>query len=141
MVIDRGQRRDTDRAPATLYLYNLEGRELWRQEQPEGSWAAAAIPINWLGTDALEGALIYNRGPHEHAAIYDGEGNILDTFQMRYTTDRPDVDRQYYCTRADVWGDSRDEVIFFGSAGACVYANARPTAIPTLYNNTLYPGM
>jgi len=31
-----------------------------------------------------------------------------------------------------VWGDSRDEVIFSGSRGVCIYANARPLAIPTL---------
>ena len=42
---------------------------------------------------------------------------------------------------ADVWGDSRDEVLLFGARGCCIWANARPLAIPTLYNNTLYPGM
>jgi hypothetical protein len=144
MAIDRGQRRaqgSPDRHPATLYLYDLDGRERWRRVQPEGSWAAAMVPIDWLGGGAPEGALVYNRGPQEHAAIYDGDGHIVDTFQMRYTSDLPGAEPQYYCTRADVWGDSRDEVIFFGSAGACIYANARPLAPPTLYNNTLYPGM
>lgn len=46
-----------------------------------------------------------------------------------------------YGSRADVWGDSREEVILFGSKGCCIWANARPLAVPTLYNNTLYPGM
>jgi len=32
-------------------------------------------------------------------------------------------------------------VILFGSRGCCLYANTRPLAIPTLYNNNLYPGM
>jgi hypothetical protein len=42
---------------------------------------------------------------------------------------------------ADVWGDSRDEVILFGSRGFCVYANARPYEKASLYNMNLYPGM
>jgi hypothetical protein len=42
---------------------------------------------------------------------------------------------------ADVWGDSREEVILFGSRGFCVYSNARPLEKPSLYNMTLYPGM
>lgn len=46
-----------------------------------------------------------------------------------------------YCTRADVWGDGRDEVIVFGSHTARIYANSRPSAISTHYNQTLYPGM
>jgi len=37
--------------------------------------------------------------------------------------------------------DGRDEVILFNRRGLCIYANARPAAIPTLYNETLYPGM
>jgi hypothetical protein len=62
---------------------------------------------------------------------------------MEHTPDRTEEERRAgcYCTRADVWGDSRQEVIMFGSRGACIWANARPLAIPTLYNNTLYPGM
>ena len=144
MTIDRGQRYQVggeERSPATLYCYDLDGRELWNRVQPAGSWAAAIVPINWRGTDEPTDVLVYNRGPEAHAAIYDGHGEIVDTFQMRYTSDLPGVEPQYYCLRADVWGDSRDEVIFFGSAGASVYANARPLALPTFYNNTLYPGM
>ena len=47
----------------------------------------------------------------------------------------------HYCYRADVFGDSRDEVIVVGWKGVRIYANARPLAIPTLYNSTLYRGM
>ena len=144
MVIDRGQpREDGVRAPAILYLYDLDGQEIWRREQPEGSWAAACVEINWLGPGAPQGVMVYSRGPGQPAAIFDGDGNIVDTVSMQHTPDRSEEDRQahFYCTRADVWGDSRDEVIFFGSRGACIHANARPLAIPTLYNNTLYPGM
>ena len=144
MVIDRGQPRDGgDRAPAVLYLYGLDGREIWRREQPAGSWACAIVGIDWLGGGAPECVLTYSRGPGQPAAIYDGDGNIVDTFIMQSTPDRTDADRQahYYGSRADVWGDARDEVILFGSRGACIYSNARPLAIPTLYNNNLYPGM
>ena len=46
-----------------------------------------------------------------------------------------------YAILADVWGDSREEMILFGSRGFCVYANARPLEKPSLYNMTLYSGM
>jgi len=144
MVIDRGQPRVTGgRAPAVLYLYDLDGKEIWRREQSEGSWAAAIVEIDWFGAGAPCEVLVYSRGPCQPVAIFDGAGNIVDTLEMQYTSDRIEADRKahYYVTRADVWGDHREEVIFFGSRGACIWANARPLAIPTLYNNTLYPGM
>jgi len=143
MVIDRGQPVGGGRAPATLYCYDLEGREIWKRVQPEGSWAAAIVAIDWMGADAPHGVLIYNRGTDWPAAIYDGEGNLLDQFRMECTPDRSPEDRKagFYCTRADVWGDSREEVIFFGSRGACIWANTRPLELSTQYNNTLYPGM
>ena len=143
MVIDRGQTvDDSKRSPAKLYLYDLDGREIWLREQPEGSWVAAIVGIDWSGKGYPHEVLVYNRGQGNPAAIYDGSGNIVDTVEMRYLSENISEDQKtYYCTRADVWGDSRQEVIFFGPRSACIYANARPMAIPTLYNNTLYPGM
>jgi hypothetical protein len=143
MVIDRGQSRGQGRGQAVLYLYDIEGREIWRREQGEGSWAAAIVGIDWFGAGTPQAAFVYGRGPDQPAAIFGEMGNVVDTFEMRYTPDRSEEDRQagYYATRADVWGDSREEVILFGARGACIYANARPLALPTLYNNTLYPGM
>ncbi|MBI2190837.1 MAG: hypothetical protein HYU36_02485 [Planctomycetes bacterium] len=143
MVINRGHPRTPEGCPAALHLYDLEGREIWRREQPKGSWCAAIVDIQWLGPGGPQSILVYGRGQGHPAAIYDGDGNEVDTFTMQYTADRTREDREagHYCTRADVWGDGRDEVIFSGGRGACIYANARPLAIPTLYNNTLYPGM
>jgi hypothetical protein len=145
MVVDRGRVRK-ERGEGTrsdLYLYDLGGRELWRRGQPEGGWAAAIVPIDWLGGGKPQCVLAYSRGPGQPSAIYDGDGKIVDTFEMQCTPDRTPEDRRahYYGTRADLSGDSRDEVILFGSRGACIWANARPLALPTLYNNTLYPGM
>ena len=70
-------------------------------------------------------------------------GDVVQTFDMQHTPDRTQADREayYYCTRSDVWGDGRDEVILFGSRRACIYTNARAWSRPTTYNNTLYPGM
>jgi len=75
--------------------------------------------------------------------MYDGAGQAIETLTMQYTPDRTEGDRKlgFYALAADVWGDSRDEVILFGPRGACIYANARPLAIEALYNETLYPGM
>lgn len=153
MVIDRGQpRAEGGRHPATLYLYDLDGQEVWKRVQPEGSCFAACVALDWSGFGEPREVLVYNRGgtgesvppaPPQPAAIYDGYGNIVDVLSPQYPPDRPPEDQraQYYCQRADVWGDRREEVLFFGSRGACIWTNARPLAIPTLYNNTLYPGM
>lgn len=144
VVIDRGQpRAEGGRDPATLYLYDLEGREIWRRVQPEGGWYAACVEIDWFGGGAPQCVMVYSRGPGEPVALYDGDGSIVDTFTMECTSDRIEEDRKahFYCSRADVWGDSREEVLLFGSRGACIYANARPLPTATLYNNTLYPGM
>jgi hypothetical protein len=160
MVINRDQRRGDPQSRATLYLYDLEGRELWRREQPAGSWAASGVRLGWFGPGAPDALLVHSRGlvtcefqgdtlvygyepPAEGEAIYDGEGALVDTVSMQYPTPPTPADLRcgYYALAADVWGDSRDEVILFGSRGACVHANARPLAVPTLYNETLYPGV
>ena len=46
-----------------------------------------------------------------------------------------------YGMAADIYGDSREEILLFGSRGFSIYANARPLEQPALYNMTLYPGM
>jgi len=144
MALDRGQGRPAgDRAPAMLYLYDLDGKELWRREQPEGSWAAAICGLDWSGSGETREILIYARGPEQPAAIYDGHGNVVDALPMQFTPDRSPEDRKtgYYGLHADVWGDGREEALLFGSRGACLWSNARPLALPSLYNSTLYPGM
>ncbi len=144
-VLDRGQPVDPrqpagKRHPATLYLYDADGREIWRRIQPEGSAFAAIVGINWLGTPNLQQILVYSRGPRDPVAIYDGEGQILELLEPLARDDQGRA-MDCYGMRADVWGDSRDEVILFGCDGARVYANARPLMLPTHYNQTLYPGM
>ena len=88
------------------------------------------------------GDMIYCRRPGVPDAIYDGCGTVLDTLEMQYAGEPGEDARDacLYALAADLWGDSREEVILFGCRGACIYANARPAAIPTLYNETLYPG-
>ncbi len=150
-VVDRtpepGHRRDAN-SWAMLYLYDLNGKELWRQKQPKGAWAIATVTVKWLGAGQPESILVYGRsvfgqGPPRPALIYDGQGKILDELPMQYSR-APDEDGfygDYYGLAADVWGDSREEVILFGSCGACIYGDARVDEVPTLYNETLYPGM
>jgi hypothetical protein len=144
-VLDRGQPRDPkkrggERHPATLYLYDADGREIWRRVQPEGSWGAAIVGIHWLSPRDPQQILVYSRGPDQPVAVIDGQGQIVDLLEPPA---RDEQGRALHCygTRADVWGDSRDEVILFGCSGARVYANARPFTLPTHYNQTLYPGM
>ena len=143
-VIDRGQPRpDSTRASATLLCYDLEGHELWRREQPPGGWYAGCIAIDWSGHGEMREILVYGRGAGSPATIYDGDGGIVDELPMQYTPDRTEADRQagFYASRADVWGDSRHEVLLFGATGACIWTNTRLRQLPTMYNNNLYPGM
>lgn len=139
MAIDRGLRP----APCILHLFDAGGKEIWQRPGPEGSWYGGIVgPLNWSGSSSTREALWYSRGV-EPPAVVDGAGEILARLPMQYTVDRGEAVRQegYYATRADVWGDSRDEVILFGAHGCCIWANSRPLHLPTLYNNTLYPGM
>ncbi len=151
VVVDRTpvptHRRDAN-AYAILYLYDLNGKEIWRRQQEKGAWAVAIVGMNWFGPDKPECILMYGlsameQGPSKPAVIYNGDGQIVETLPMLYSP-LPGEDRyvtEYYGLAADVWGDSRDEVILFGPRGACIYTNARPAETPTLYNETLYPGM
>ena len=144
-VVDRTpvpHHRD-ENAWGILYMYDLDGKELWNSKQPPGAWAIATTPVNWFGTEPPSGILVYGMGKDRPAVIWNGAGNVAETLPMTFTTDRKDRDQQldFYGLAADVWGDSRDEVVLFGSRGACIYTNARAAEIPTLYNENLYPGM
>ena len=67
-------------------------------------------------------------------AIYDGDGHILDKMEVAANIcggydSGEGVTPSYYCYRADVYGDSREEVIVQGWKGARIYANSRPLSI------------
>jgi len=146
MAIDRGQPLGGDpanRASAVLYLYDADGCEVWRRPQPPGSALAALVEADWSGAGAPREGLVYGRGPGAPAAVYDGRGEVVDTLPMRYAgaSCEETAKANPYALCADVWGDSRQEVILFDARGACIWANARSWAPPTLYNETLYPGM
>ena len=147
-VIDRGYPRTMDGNPADLYLYDLAtGQEIWRRRQPPGGWIAAALGIRWNSLDDNQEILVYERGAGQPVAIYDGQGRIVDEMEVpeaicsTYQSGEGANAGVHLCYRADVWGDSREEVILAGWKGLRIYANARPLAIPTLYNNTAYHGM
>lgn len=147
-VIDRGSPRSVNGSPAVLYLFDVEtGREIWRRPQPPGSWGAAAMPIRWSGLDMQEEILVHSRGPGRPVAIYDGAGDILDEMEVpphlcyEYDAGEGVTPGLHQCGRADVYGDSREEVILTGYNGLRIYANARSFSVPHLYNNTWYHGM
>ncbi len=151
MVVDRTplptHHRDAN-VWAILYLYDLEGRELWRRQMEKGEWCIATRLIQWLGPGKPDCVLVYGfsvegQGPAKPARIYNGQGEVVAVLPLQVaalpgeTTFFADC----YGMAADVWGDSREEVILFGSRGFCVYANTRPLERPSLNNMTLYPGM
>ena len=63
MVIDRGFPRTPEGSPAVLYLYDLDGKEIWRRPQPPGSWASACVEIDWSGHGEPRELVVYSRGP------------------------------------------------------------------------------
>ena len=151
-VIDRGAPRTPEGEPACLYLFDVEtGREFWRREQLQGGWCAGCMDIRWRGVDDLQEILVTMRGVLDYgvsspSAIYDGEGNIIQDIEIPLAMlDNEENVRYsfsgYSCYRADVWGDSRDELIIGGRNGIRILANTEPLAIATLYNHTDYKGM
>jgi hypothetical protein len=148
-VVDRGMPRN-EKGAAVLYLFDLEsGRELWRRQQPLGGWGANCQDIRWTGQEGRQEILVAGRGPNQPDAIYDGKGEIVAELEVPLaycgTYDSGEMGGVntgvHYCYRADLWGDSRDEVVMVGCKGARLYANASPLAMPTQYNTTLYRGM
>jgi len=144
-VVDRTpipHHRDAN-AWGILYLYDLDGKEIWKRQQEKGAWCIATVPVRWFSADGPQGIFVYGHGPGRPACVYDGQGNIAVQLPMQYSAYRDEKDRQteFYGHVADVWGDSREEVILFGPRALCIYANAAPAEISTQYNETLYPGM
>lgn len=148
-VVDRGYPRDAT-GRSTVYLYDLEtGREIWRRAQPPGAWAADGQGIRWTGREGLQDLLVGGRGEGRPAVIYDGEGEIVDELEIpaeycgTYHAGELGGSNAgiHYCYRADVWGDSRDEVLIIGPKGVRIYTNTRALQPATQYNATLYRGM
>jgi hypothetical protein len=150
MVVDRTpvptHRRDAN-AWAILYLYDLEGRELWRRQMEKGEWGIATRLIQWQGPGKQECALVYGfsverQGPAKPACIYDGQGEFLDALPLQVAPLSGETNYRSDCygMAADVWGDSREEVILFGSGGFCVYANTRPLEKPYALQHECLPG-
>jgi len=140
-VVNRGD-RDDNTSSAELMLYDLQGKLVWRKEDPPGSWAMAITVIDWLGPNSPHCLLCHGRGESLPTVIRDGNGEVIEELPFTPTSDAP-AERPWahYAMSADLQGDSREEAILFGDRGTCIYANAAPLAIPTLYNNNLYQGM
>jgi hypothetical protein len=151
LVVDRTplptHRRDAN-AYAILYLYDLDGQELWHRQMDKGEWCIATRLLRWHGPGGPDCVLVYGfsverQGPPKPARIYNGAGEVIDVLPLAVAplAGEREFYSDCYGMAADVWGDSREEVLLFGSRGCCIYANARPASPPSLYNMTLYPGM
>lgn len=81
-------------------------------------------------------------GPGKPARIYNGRGEVVDELPLQAgpLAGEAEFASDCYGMAADVWGDSRDEVLLFGARGFSIYANSRPLDQPSQYNMTLYPG-
>ncbi|MFZ4775546.1 MAG: hypothetical protein ACOYM3_09300 [Terrimicrobiaceae bacterium] len=152
VVVDRGYPRTEQGKPAILSLLDVKtGKEIWNRPQLKGGWCAACMDIRWSGEGDHKEILVYKRGVIKRGvgspvAVYNGQGDILEEIAVpgaildneENITASPG---DYFCCRADLWGDSREEVVLVGRNGVRIYANRRALGIPTLYNNTSYHGM
>jgi len=96
-------------------------------------WGAETVRVGDLdgyGAPDLKEILVYERGAGQAMAIYDGWGEMLDTLEVP-----PEICGVYHgnpgihiAYRADVWGDSREEVLVAGWKGLRIYANRRRLA-------------
>ncbi|MFC1672179.1 hypothetical protein ACFL01_03485 [Planctomycetota bacterium] len=142
-VVERGMKR-TATDTAVLHLLDLDGKRLWKKVLPPGSWGVACEEIDWSGAGRPGEILVYGlRSVREYAAVYNGEGTVVDWLAIPFKVPEPRVSGKEVCSslRADVWGDSRQEVILYGPTGIGIYTNARPRGVPSLYNETFYTGM
>ena len=119
-----------------LYLYDLTAANCGG-ERPPGSWAAALVAIDWL--EAARRCCWSTAGA-EPPAIYDGDGNV--TIPARWPTPRSAARKTAgrILRLAPTCGAIAARRCSSSAAGACFRPTPAP-AIPTLYNNTLYPGM
>jgi hypothetical protein len=153
-AINRGERTLT--GVGTVYLVDFDGKTLWQKALPPGSWGVACKELDWSGAGHPGEILVYGfPDARIYAAIYNGNGAIVDTFPIPWKAPPIKVSGKEvaYAMRANVWGDSRQEVILYGPGGIAIYANARPSAAPpnatkarpvpeaTHYNETIYSGM
>jgi rhamnogalacturonan endolyase len=141
-VVDRGIHDRQAHRRSTLYLYDMDGKQIWKKRQPVGSWAAAPLAVDWRGGGKPQCIFEYSHGPETPLILFDGYGGIVETFDPESVgAPKNDTFEYGYGARADVYGDSREEIITFSPSGVRVFANTAPLAIPTLYNNNLYQGM
>jgi hypothetical protein len=140
VVAELGFPRTVEGSPACVYLFDAAtGQEIWRRTQK--GWQASARDIHWTAGHGCMDIMVFGGG--RPATIYDGNGAVMDELEVPPSicgvyNNYPGI---YSCHRADVYGDSREEVVVSGWKGVRVHANARPLAIPTLYNSTRYFGM
>jgi hypothetical protein len=93
--------------------------------------------------------IVAGRGAGQPVAIYDGSGEIVAELEVPRafcgTYDSGGMGGVnagvHCCYRANVYGDSREEVIVAGWKGIRVYSNTKAWQLPTHYNSTVYRGM
>jgi hypothetical protein len=142
MAVDRGHSRHAREGKATLFLYDLDGKELWRRELPPGSWCANLIELDWSGSGAAREVLVTPRDAALPIEIYNGAGQVVQSFAPTLSLDEPfDKLRSPIVVSADVWGDSRDEAIIYDTQSISIYANTNALMKSRDSNATHYRGM
>ena len=123
-----------------IFLLDLCGREVWKEDRHTPGWLTIIETIRNWDEGKLDYILAYRRGGGVMPTIYDGHLNPVAEFPM-----------DGYVVHADLIGSGLEQVIIYNDAEARVYgskpldllrsASGRPLPQPKrLYSSTLYPG-
>ena len=112
-----------------IYMHDSRGRDIWHREMlANGNMIA---PVNWDGTGV--DLLLLNASP-VHGGLIDGYGNVV--------VELPDDGHPTLCSEVeDVYGDERDELIFWDRKSLWVYTQDGPSRGPAdrIYKPLKYP--
>jgi len=147
---------------ADISMFTVAGEKLWTVS---GNivYVAGYVMENWVGGHEESFVGLHGRG-FAAPCLLDGFGREIATFPFPPAImktgggpDGKDLYDDYYVQHADVFGDSREEVLVYNHKALYIYTNAAPAEgpdaargwwktsgprqqEPRMYNNTFYPG-
>jgi len=146
-VVDIGWPTAAKRQKCNITILDWDGNELYRKDYPDGTglsaravdWSGPGQPTAlavWVVSDYEHGTLKADNGP---AVLLDGYGNELESLPLI----RPDGTQSVHMNLipADIYGDSREEIIIVGRDSICTYTNTQLNLQTKLYNMSVYRGL
>jgi hypothetical protein len=150
------------RTPSEISMFTISGDKLWTVSG--NIWYVAEYVMGkWVDGPEENFVGLYSRG-FAPPCLLDGFGREIATFPFPPAILKPgggpggkDLCDDYYVQHADVYGDSREEVLVYNHKALYIYTNGAPVQgsnasrgwwktagprkqEPRMYNNNFYPG-